>query len=135
LEGTVLEKCELARRQLGTGLALFMQDVDPVSVHCLACAGGEHAAFLARRSGQEAFNSHVLATFPDMKLGDVQKLRSKYCNVIKHPTKHNGDEHDTEALMKGFSDVTNEHHLLVAWYVAHVPEGLQGGATTCTLMC
>lgn len=115
-DGARLGKAEMARRQLGTSLALFLQDADPISVHTLACSGGEHAAFLARQRGQEPFSSHVMATFPDMKLRDVQRLRSKYCNAIKHPTKQNGDEHDTEAVMEGFSDVTNEHHLFVAWY-------------------
>lgn len=33
-------KAAVARRQLGTALALFLDDSDPISVHCLACGGG-----------------------------------------------------------------------------------------------
>ena len=111
-----ISKAEIARRQLGTALALFIDDADPVSIHILACGGGEHAAFLARLAEQETFNSHALATFNDMSLQELRKLRSKYCNVIKHPEALGGNELDAETLMEGFSDVTNEHHLFVAWY-------------------
>ena len=103
-----ISKTEIARRQLGTALALFIQDADPVS--------GEHAAFLARVAKKETFNSHALATFPGLSLKELRKLRSKYCNVIKHPETQTGEELHTETLMKGFSDVTNEHQLFVAWY-------------------
>jgi hypothetical protein len=34
-------KIASARRQLGTALALYLQDADPVSVHCLAGGGCE----------------------------------------------------------------------------------------------
>jgi hypothetical protein len=36
-----LDKTEVARRQLGTALALFLQDADPVSVHALASPSSE----------------------------------------------------------------------------------------------
>jgi hypothetical protein len=35
------EKTQIARRQLGTALALFLENYDPVSVHTLTCAGCE----------------------------------------------------------------------------------------------
>jgi len=58
-----LDRVQVARRQLGTALELFIDDLDPVSVHTLACAGGEVAEHLTRKSGAEPFTSHVLATF------------------------------------------------------------------------
>jgi hypothetical protein len=42
-----LDKTQVARRHLGTALALFLDDRDPVPVHTLACAGlrGRRAIF------------------------------------------------------------------------------------------
>lgn len=57
MQGMNLDKNEVARRQLGTALALFIEDFDPVSVHTLACAGGEVAEHLARKAGAEPFGS------------------------------------------------------------------------------
>jgi hypothetical protein len=51
MEGMKLDKAQIARRQLGTALALFIEDLDPVSVHTLACAGGEIAEYA--QSGSE----------------------------------------------------------------------------------
>jgi hypothetical protein len=45
-----LHKTQIARRQLGTALALFLEDCDPVSVHTLASAGddtvNDHALYI-----------------------------------------------------------------------------------------
>ncbi len=38
-----LEKTHVARRQLGVALALFLEDLDPIVVHVLACTAGEIA--------------------------------------------------------------------------------------------
>jgi hypothetical protein len=54
-----LDKTEIARRQLGTALALFLEDTDPVSVHALACAGCEIAEYLTRKAGEEPFSIDV----------------------------------------------------------------------------
>ena len=69
-----LDKIQIARRQLGTALALFIDDRDPVSVHTLACAGGEVAEHLTRKAGAEPFVSHALATFTDRELVDIRRL-------------------------------------------------------------
>ena len=61
-----LDKTQVARRHLGTALALFLDDLDPVSVHSLACAGCEVAEHLTRKAGAKPFSTHVLATFPDL---------------------------------------------------------------------
>jgi hypothetical protein len=42
-----LDKAQIARRQLGAALALFIDDLDSVAVHVLACGGGEIAERLA----------------------------------------------------------------------------------------
>jgi hypothetical protein len=48
-------KIESARRQLGTALALYLSDHDPVSVHCLAGGGCEVIEFYAKKAGSEPF--------------------------------------------------------------------------------
>jgi hypothetical protein len=57
------DKADIARRQLGTALALFLDDADSVSVHTLACAGSEIAEHLTRKAGAEPFSGHALASF------------------------------------------------------------------------
>jgi hypothetical protein len=62
-------KADVARSQLGTALHLFLQDVDPVSVHCLARGGGEIAEWLAQKARGENFATRVRETLsePDEK--------------------------------------------------------------------
>jgi hypothetical protein len=52
-----LDKTQVARRHLGTALALFLDDLDPVSVHTLACAGCEVVEHLTRKAGVEPFST------------------------------------------------------------------------------
>ena|SRR5215831_12237491 len=78
-----LDKTEIARRQLGTALALFLQDCDPVSVHALACAGCEIAEHLTRKAGEEPFSTHALLTFPDLDIGKIRRLKNQYWNAFK----------------------------------------------------
>ena len=51
-----MDMAELARRQLGTALYLFLNDLDSISVHSLACGGGELSAGVVpdflRRTGE-----------------------------------------------------------------------------------
>jgi predicted HD phosphohydrolase len=59
-----LDKIQVARRQLGTAVALFIEDLDPISVHTLACAGGEIAEHLARKKGKQPFAVSSNASSP-----------------------------------------------------------------------
>ena len=65
-------KIESARRQLGTALTLFLRNVDPVSVHCLAGGGCELIEFYAKKGGAEPFTSHILETWPHFDMGHLQ---------------------------------------------------------------
>lgn len=47
-----LTKLSVAKGQLVTALDLFMRDKDPISVHCLACGGGEVIEGLAETQGE-----------------------------------------------------------------------------------
>ena len=109
-------KQALARRQLGTALALFLADSDPVSVHCLACGGGELASHLAAEAHETPFNQHALSLYSDMKPKELFGLRNKYWNAMKHATDLNGILRDDDVLMSGFTDEHNDHALFVGWY-------------------
>lgn len=109
-------KLAIARRQLGTALDLFIHDQDPVSVHCLACGGGELAHHIADLVGATTFNQHALLTFPDIDLKELRRLRNQYWNGMKHWNTHGGKPRDDSALLEVFDDAQNDHALFVGWY-------------------
>jgi hypothetical protein len=114
-----LDKTQVARRQLGMALALFIEDLDPISVHTLACAGGEIAEHLARKKGKQPFAEHILATFPDFDIARIRKVQKQYCNAFKHATTQKGKERDDADLFVKFDDTVNEHSLFVGWFDYH----------------
>src|SRR5262249_8407049 len=92
---------------------LFLDDRDPVSVHVLACAGGEIAEHLTRKKDKQPFSSHALATFPDLDANKIRRLRNQIWNAFKHATTQKGKERDDRRLLKRFSDLQNDHALLL----------------------
>jgi hypothetical protein len=115
-EAMKLDKTQIARRQLGTSLALFLEGADPVSVHTLACAGSEIAEHLTRKAGAEPFSTHALATFPDLDIKDLRRIRNQYWNAFKHATTFGGVDRADEELLERFKDEINDHTLFVGWY-------------------
>ncbi len=111
-----LTKAQVARHQLGTALALFLDDLDPVSVHTLACAGCEIVEHLARKKGELPFSDHALATFPDLDATKIRHLRNQFWNAFKHAMTHKGKERDDRKLLARFNDLQNDHTLFVGWY-------------------
>jgi hypothetical protein len=111
-----LDKTEIARRQLGTALALFLEDSDPVSVHTLACAGCEIAEHLTRKAGEEPFSTHALLTFPDLDRGKIRRLQNQYWNAFKHAQTRDDTEREDSHLLEHFEDDVNDHTLFVGWY-------------------
>jgi hypothetical protein len=111
-----LDKTEIARRQLGTALALFLEDSDPVSVHTLACAGCEIAEHLTRKAGEEPFSTHALLTFPDLDHGEIRRLQNQYWNAFKHAQTRDGIEREDSELLERFGDEVNDHTLFVGWH-------------------
>ena len=111
-----MDKGEVARRQLGTALDLFIRGQDPVSVHTLAMAGGEIAERLAEKIGAESFMSHIRATFADMKVEDLRRIQRKYYNAFKHATKLNGQDRDDESSLDNFDPQTDDHVLFHGWH-------------------
>lgn len=111
-----IDKMNVARRQLGTALALFIEDQDPVSVHVLACGGGEVAEQLARQANQEPFATEIKATFDDLELRDIRRLRNRFWNAFKHATTISGQARADDELFANFDDRQNEHALFIGWY-------------------
>jgi hypothetical protein len=111
-----LDKTQVARRHLGTALALFLEDCDPVSVHTLACAGCEVAEHLTRKAGKEPFSTHALATFPSLDIGKIRRVQNEYWNAFKHATTRDGLDRADEALLASFDDEANNHTLFVGWH-------------------
>ena len=97
-----LDKTEIARRQLGAALALFLEDSDPVSLHTLACAGCEIAEYLTHKAGEKPFSAHVLATFPDLNIGEIRQLQNQYWNAFKHARTRGGIEREDSELLERF---------------------------------
>lgn len=112
----VLNKTEIARRHLGTALALFLDDLDPVSVHTLASAGCEIAEYLTRKAGAEPFSSHALTTFHDLDIQVLRRLQNQYSNAFKHASTRDGVERADQDLLDQFNDETNNHMLFVGWH-------------------
>jgi hypothetical protein len=110
-------KIASARRQLGTALFLYLQDFDPVSVHCLAGGGCELIEYYAKKVGGEPFTTHVLKTFRGMDMRQIRMLQRKFWNAFKHAThQHSKEERDDGKLLTGFTDEQNDHVLFIGWY-------------------
>jgi hypothetical protein len=111
-----LDKTEIARRQLGTALAMFLEDSDPVSVNTLACAGCEIAEYLTRKAGEEPFSTHALLSFPDLNIDKIRQLQNQYWNAFKHARTRGGIEREDSELLERFGDEVNDHTLFVGWH-------------------
>ena len=110
-----LTKLEIARRQLGTALQLFLDDADPVSVHTLACAGVEIAHSLAEATGKEPFRSISLRGNSSLTEQEFHRLRTLYGNAFKHFNNQKGKPRDDEAVITQFDDMANDGHLFIGW--------------------
>jgi hypothetical protein len=106
-----MEPIEIARRQLGMATHLFIENLDPVSVHSLAGNAREILDRLAKRTGTHSFLDHVKSVFPDMPNSRYYAAANIYRNAFKH-----ADRPEDSALAAVFDDVHNMHQLFVGWY-------------------
>jgi hypothetical protein len=113
--GESLTKLEVARRQLGTALWLYLEDLDPVSVHTLVGAASELAEQLARDVGASPFVEHALLTNPDLTPQKYYGLSRQFYNAFKHLTTRKGARRDDEVLLSDFNDSHNDALLFIAW--------------------
>jgi hypothetical protein len=106
-------KIESDRRQLGTALALYLDNRDPVSVHCLAGGGCELIEFYAKKSGTKPFTSHILETQPGLDIKGLRRIQRNYWTAFKHAThQYTGKERDDDDLLTRFS---YRFHIRVSW--------------------
>jgi hypothetical protein len=103
-----LDKTHVARRQLGVALALFLEDLDPIVVHVLACTAGEVAEYLAVKASGQPFSARALATFRNSCWRDIRRVRNQFWSSFRHATTHDLDEEGYNTLMSGFSDLQND---------------------------
>jgi hypothetical protein len=113
---TAITKIEVARSQLVTSLDLFTRDKDPISVHCLACGGGEVIEGLAQVNDAAIFATHILETQPAMDRGKIRRLRNIYWNAFKHFFDLRGAPRDDQELLKDFDDTKNDAALFIGWW-------------------
>ena len=114
-------KVESARRQLGTALALYLMDHNPISVHCLAGGGCEVIEFYAQKLGKEPFTTSILRDNPHLDDARLRHLQRQHWTAFKHATRHVGtarglaEERDDEDLLASFSDEQNDLPLMIGW--------------------
>lgn len=107
-------KLAAARRQLGTATQMFLDDLDPISVHCLACGGAEVCEGLAEQRGLPAALA-LLAHYGQADIRDLRKGRNEYWNAFKHALARNGQARQDDLLLRGFSDERNGLPLFLGW--------------------
>jgi hypothetical protein len=110
-----MDKGEVARRLLGTALDMFLRpNQDPVSIHCLAMAGGEIAEGLAKNAGVAPFLDHITATFPDRKIEDIRNIQRQFYNAFKHMFTRDGKERQDQDVLERFDAAINDHTYFTA---------------------
>lgn len=84
-------KADVARRQLGTALHLWLADLDSVSVQVLASGGCEVAEALAKKVGRP-FIAITLEVHDDVSEWELRKLRNTRWNAMKHANHRNSSD-------------------------------------------
>jgi hypothetical protein len=113
---TKLTKLSVARGQLVTGLDLFTRDKDPISVHCLACGGGEVIEGLAETQGEATFATHIMKTQPHLDRWALRGLRTQYWNAFKHFYNRKELPREDAELLGRFDDTMNDAFLYIGWW-------------------
>jgi hypothetical protein len=114
-----LTKLDVARHQLGTAMDLFIKDLDPVAVQCLACGGGEMIEAVAQMENVGIFSTQILQNMPHLDIGKVRKLQRQYWNAFKHMTTRGGEVRDDTATLAAFDDIANDGALFIGWWDYH----------------
>ena len=111
-----MDKIEVARRQLGTALSLYLDDHDPVSVQVLASAGMEIAHHLSVKASAHPFKLFRQAEAPSITDAEYGSIRGYFANAFKHAVKPNGVERDDTGILAEFSDLQNDDRLFIGWF-------------------
>ncbi len=110
-------KLKFARHQLGTSLALFLVNDDPVSVHVLACSAGEVLRGICKHEGKENSFNQLVRESEIIDDNNLHKIMNQSYNSFKHYFERDyaTPRQDDETLQK-FSDTHNEGILYAAWH-------------------
>lgn len=111
-----MDKIEVARRELGTALSLYLDDRDPVSVQVLASAGMEIAHHLSVKASAQPFKLFRQAEMPSVSDAAYGSIRGYFANAFKHAVKPNGVERDDTGILAEFSDLQNDDRLFIGWF-------------------
>jgi len=105
-----MQRLDVARRQLGMATYIFIHDLDPVSVHTLACAAREILERLCALSSTASIMND-LAENAERSISNIRSLANQYCRAFKH----NDPDRNDEELLTRFSDQQNDFLLFIAW--------------------
>lgn len=111
-----MTKLEIARRQLGTATALYLDRKDSVSVHCLAAGGWEITQQLALDQGKKIFRDYVKEDNKEMTDALYQKIKNQFWNAYKHATKQDGNPRDDSELLSHVTLRETEDRLFGGWH-------------------
>ncbi|MBI4252433.1 MAG: hypothetical protein HY618_08235 [Candidatus Tectomicrobia bacterium] len=103
-----LAEIDAARSQLATAINLFFNDVDPISVHSLACASAEILEAICRKNSKQTFFAHMRESNPKFTSKEIRETLNKSKNWFKHADKDHGD------VLTDFSDVLNDYAIFMA---------------------
>ncbi|CAA0086835.1 Uncharacterised protein [Starkeya nomas] len=106
----------VARMQIGTALHLFLNDMNPVSVHVLACAGCEILGGLAKTDCVPSLLNVLLDGQQQLSEAELVRSRVVFYNAMKHHNDKRGQPRDDERLLESFSDEANDGVLFEAWF-------------------
>ena len=110
-----MEKIEIARRELGAALQLFLDDKCTVSIHLLASAGAEIVESLVECSGGTSFRNVILSAAPHLTEKIVNDSMRVFANAFKHAATKGGKARDDAAVVALFSDEDNVAILFKGW--------------------
>jgi len=110
-------KIYVARAQLRTALWLFLEDMDPISIHALSCAGCEILAEITVATNTFSpsliVKEYVDEADPNWKIKDI---RNANWNAFKHVHGWKNTIRDDRDRIQNFSDSENDALLYQGWY-------------------
>jgi hypothetical protein len=110
-------RLEIARRQLGVALQLFLADGDSVSIHTLACAAAELVEHAALQSQAKPFSTILEQRNSDKTPAELRRIRNSFWKHFKHARDQSQKkELETGLYLSEFNDKMNDHALFFAWH-------------------
>lgn len=110
-------KIYAARSQLRTALWLFLEDMDPISVHALSCAGCEILAEITVTTNTPSMSKivHEYASSQEPVL-KIKDFRNADWNAFKHVLGFNASIRDDNERIENFDDSKNDALLYQGWF-------------------